>query len=211
MEVARFGCFFLKTWQNTTIPWTGKDVAGLCLSGFLHFRWQHLDMSEHDTTVPLCNSLSQQRRWIQGNSRCSSTGGWWPQLPPQDLSLYICQSQGFDYSKAQDTFLLLARICPMAESKASLPCSSPWWPTDAPRCFLSLQFSSPKTKLCPRAPVSATRARHICALQHISPLLWLCREATKLPEKGWLCATSSTAKTPKLSGPCQASDFMPAV
>lgn len=120
---------------NAVAPWAGKDVAGLCQSGFPHFRWKHRDVSKHDTTVPLCNSLNQQRRWPQGNSGCSDTGGWWPQLPPQDLLPDICQNQGFDVPRHRTPFCSWLGFAPQQTAKPACLAPHPDDPPMSPSNF----------------------------------------------------------------------------
>lgn len=213
MEVARFVWVFLRTWQNRTIPWAGKDVAGLCHFGFPHCRWKNQDMSEHDMTVPLCNSLSQQRRWLQGNSRCSSTGGWWPQLPPQDLLPDISQCQGSDVLRHRTPFCSWLAFAPWHRAKPVCPAPHPDGPLMSPAAFSGYGSVHQDQALSSCSCFSHTCQAFLCTAALFLSALALQR-SYQVTEKGWLCATNSTqlqARTPKLSGPCQASDFMPTV
>lgn len=186
------------------------------------FGWKHQDLSEQDTTVPLCISLSHQRMQPQGSRqmqryRRKMLSVIYVRFAPRHPS-----EPGVLCSKAQETFLLLAETCPRAEKQrakpappapqpdaqpTNVPSSSPtstllcpiaWLSSRPPlpcctlnasSCFLPamplwLQFGSPKTDLCPCAPVSATCAGEVCAQYPTSPLLQLSGEATRLPGEG---------------------------
>lgn len=93
-----------------------------------------------------------------------------PQWPPQDLLPDICQGQGSGVPRHRTPSCSWLGSAPWQRAKPACPAPHPDGPVMSPSCFLRLQFSSPETKPCPRAPVSATRASHICAQQHISAL-----------------------------------------
>lgn len=186
MEVVRFGWVFLRSWQNATIPWAGKDVTGLCHSGFPHFRWKHQDMSEHDMTVLLCNSLSQKWRWWQGNSRCTSTGGWWPQLPSQNLLPDICQSQGSDVPRHRTPFCSWLGFAPQQRVKPACPAPHPDGPLMSPAAFSG--YSS--VHQGPSFVLVLLFQLHVPSILVHSSMFPLCsamQRSYQATEKGWLC------------------------